>query len=155
MTYKFNSVRGVLDSDPKGKSGRGTQFYLHITDNEGADQYYTWYLLDEIEGKFDPSAPSAPFVERAAEEQAILDKKEAEEKRKRMQDRINGIDTDKRLEIIITEVVKDNEKAVNEYRSGKEKALNSLVGQVIGKSKKEGGNCDAFVISTMLKKALT
>lgn len=39
------------------------------------------------------------------------------------------------LEPIIDQVVKDNQKAVSEYKSGKEKALQSLIGQTMARTK--------------------
>lgn len=154
MTYKFDSIRGVLDSDPKGLSGRGTQFYIRITDNEGLDQYHNWHLLDELEGKFDLIAIKSPFVKRVNEEQVLLNRKEADNKVRKIQDRINNISINIRLEAIISEVIKNNQKTVLEFLNGKEKALNSLIGQIINISKKEKGNYDAFTISTLLRKSL-
>ena len=48
---------------------------------------------------------------------------------------LEQINDEKALEVIINEVLKTSEKAVNEYKSGKEKALQSIVGKVMGKTR--------------------
>ena len=48
---------------------------------------------------------------------------------------LEQINDEKILEEIISEVLKTSEKAVNEYKSGKEKALQSIVGKIMGKTK--------------------
>tara|TARA_E500000178_G_scaffold348702_1_gene404290 strand:- start:58378 stop:59874 length:1497 start_codon:yes stop_codon:yes gene_type:complete len=53
---------------------------------------------------------------------------------------LNKIEDDSAVEDLIGEVISKNQKMVNEFRSGKEKALNALVGQVM---KKSGGRAEA------------
>lgn len=48
---------------------------------------------------------------------------------------LEQINDEKVLEEIIDEVLKTSEKAVNEYKAGKEKALQSIVGKVMGKTR--------------------
>ena len=55
------------------------------------------------------------------------------------------------LEAIIAEVVAANEKNVAEYRAGKDKAFNALVGQVMKASK---GKANPGQVNELLKKAL-
>ncbi|HEX5785366.1 MAG TPA: Asp-tRNA(Asn)/Glu-tRNA(Gln) amidotransferase subunit GatB, partial [Burkholderiaceae bacterium] len=55
------------------------------------------------------------------------------------------------LEAIIAEVIAANEKNVAEYRAGKDKAFNALVGQVMKSSK---GKANPAQVNELLKKAL-
>jgi aspartyl-tRNA(Asn)/glutamyl-tRNA(Gln) amidotransferase subunit B len=55
------------------------------------------------------------------------------------------------MEAIVAEVIAANEKNVAEYRAGKEKAFNALVGQVMKASK---GKANPAQVNELLKKAL-
>jgi aspartyl-tRNA(Asn)/glutamyl-tRNA(Gln) amidotransferase subunit B len=55
------------------------------------------------------------------------------------------------LEKIVDEVIAANQKSVDEYRSGKDKAFNALVGQVMKASK---GKANPAQASELLKKKL-
>jgi aspartyl-tRNA(Asn)/glutamyl-tRNA(Gln) amidotransferase subunit B len=55
------------------------------------------------------------------------------------------------LEAIVDEVIAANEKSVAEYRSGKDKAFNALVGQVMKASK---GKANPAQAGELLKKKL-
>ncbi|MDR2599963.1 MAG: Asp-tRNA(Asn)/Glu-tRNA(Gln) amidotransferase subunit GatB [Oscillospiraceae bacterium] len=57
----------------------------------------------------------------------------------------------KLLEAVIQEVLSENEKSVNEYRSGSEKVLGFLVGQVM---KKTAGKADARLVNKLLHNLL-
>lgn len=70
MSYSI--LTGVVDNDPKGENGRGTIFYMEITESKriGCDSYKTkqiarheWGLLEQIAGKFKPEEIKAPFNE--------------------------------------------------------------------------------------------
>ena len=52
---------------------------------------------------------------------------------------------------IVAEVIAADEKAVNDYKSGKEKALMSLFGKCMKQLK---GNCDPQVLRTILIDAI-
>jgi aspartyl-tRNA(Asn)/glutamyl-tRNA(Gln) amidotransferase subunit B len=56
------------------------------------------------------------------------------------------------LEAIVDEVVAANPKSVDEYRAGKDKAFNALVGQVMKASK---GKANPAQASELLKKKLS
>ena len=56
------------------------------------------------------------------------------------------------IEIIIDEVLLANTKSVEEYRSGKEKAFNALVGQIMKASK---GKANPAQVNALLKQKLT
>jgi len=55
------------------------------------------------------------------------------------------------LEKIVDEVVSANPKSVEEYRAGKEKAFNALVGQVMKASR---GKANPAQVNELLKKRL-
>ena len=56
------------------------------------------------------------------------------------------------IEKIIDQVLLDNPKSVEEYRSGKEKAFNSLVGQIMKASK---GKANPSQVNQVLKEKLS
>jgi aspartyl-tRNA(Asn)/glutamyl-tRNA(Gln) amidotransferase subunit B len=55
------------------------------------------------------------------------------------------------LEKVVDEVLKKNEKQVNDYKAGKEKAFNSLVGQVM---KASGGKASPAQVNEILRRKL-
>jgi aspartyl-tRNA(Asn)/glutamyl-tRNA(Gln) amidotransferase subunit B len=55
------------------------------------------------------------------------------------------------LEAMVAEVLAANPKSVDEFKAGKEKAFNALVGQVMKASK---GKAPPTVVNELLKKAL-
>ena len=55
------------------------------------------------------------------------------------------------LEAIVDEVIAANPKSVDEYRAGKDKAFNALVGQVMKASK---GKANPAQVNELLKKKL-
>jgi aspartyl-tRNA(Asn)/glutamyl-tRNA(Gln) amidotransferase subunit B len=61
------------------------------------------------------------------------------------------ISDQRELERIIEEVIANNSKAVNDYRSGKTNALQSLVGQVM---KQTRGQAKADIVQTLLRAKL-
>jgi len=56
------------------------------------------------------------------------------------------------IETMIDEVLKNNQVMVDEYRSGKEKAFNALVGQIMKVSK---GKANPGQVNDLLKKKLS
>ncbi len=54
----------------------------------------------------------------------------------------------------VSAVIAENEKAVGEYRAGNEKALNSLVGQVMKRAKASGLNANPELVKQLLTEAL-
>jgi aspartyl-tRNA(Asn)/glutamyl-tRNA(Gln) amidotransferase subunit B len=57
----------------------------------------------------------------------------------------------KDLEKIVEDVLKENEKAVEEYRSGREKALQFLIGQVLRKTE---ARADPILVGKLIKKMI-
>jgi len=56
------------------------------------------------------------------------------------------------IETMIDEVLKNNQKMVDEYRSGKEKAFNALVGQIMKASK---GKANPGQVNELLRQKLS
>lgn len=143
---------GIVDNDPKG--GRGTRFWMTVTVGEKTD-HYEYTLLDELEGKFNREAIIKPAREEAARLRKELESKEAAEKKAALEQRQAAVSIDPALDTIIDTVISNNSKVVSEYQSGKDKALNSLVGMVIKEVKQKNlPVVDAFTITTALKKKL-
>lgn len=148
-------VGGILDNDPKGKSGRGTQFWLEVT-IDGKLSRYEYFLLDVIEKKFDPSSVIAEAVKHIEAERKAQEQAEKAQKQAALQKREEAVVVSDALSAILKTVIANNPRPVTEYQSGKEKALNSLVGMVIKEVKAQGISVEdgAFTITTLLKKSL-
>jgi aspartyl-tRNA(Asn)/glutamyl-tRNA(Gln) amidotransferase subunit B len=65
---------------------------------------------------------------------------------------VDAIIEEKGLKQIIDQVLADNQKSVEEFQSGKEKAFNSLVGQIMKASK---GKANPSQVNQILKDKLT
>lgn len=148
-------VTGILDNDPKGLSGRGTQFWLEVT-LSGETTRYEYFLLDVIEKKFDPSSVIAVAVKQMEADRKAQEAAEKAQKQETLQKREESITVSSELTEILSKVIAENERTVNEYKSGKEKAINSLVGMVIRevKARRIEVADGAFTITTLLKKSL-
>lgn len=59
------------------------------------------------------------------------------------------------LDKIADEVLAANEKVVAQVKGGNDRAINALVGQVIGRCKKEGIQADAALINETLKRKIS
>lgn len=146
---------GILDGDAKGLSGRGTKFWLEIELN-GTLNRYEYHLLDVIEKIFDPE----PLIQTAlAEIKAERDRVDAAEKAQKkieLEARKESVVADPALLKILDEAIAQNSKAIAEFKAGKEKALNSVVGAVIKKVREQNMNVvdGAFGITTLLKERL-
>jgi len=57
-----------------------------------------------------------------------------------------------KLEVMVNEVLAANPKSVEDYKNGKEKALQSLVGQIMGRTK---GKANPKVVLEIIKNKLT
>lgn len=146
---------GILDGDAKGLSGRGTKFWLEI-ELSGMLNRYEYHLLDVLEKIFDPE----PLIQKAlAEIKAERDRADAAEKAQKkieLEARKESVVADPALLKILDEAIAQNSKAIAEFKAGKEKALNSVVGAVIKKVREQNMNVvdGAFGITTLLKERL-
>ena len=151
-----NSIESsILDNDPEGKSGRGTRFWLEVTINGNLSRY-EYFLLDVIEKKFDLSSVISEALKHIEAERKAQEQAEKEQKQTVLQNREESVVISDALDAVLKSVIANNPRAVAEYQSGKEKALNSLVGLVIKEVKCKGISVEdgAFTITTLLKKSL-
>ena len=155
MTSLNSITTGIVDNDPRGLSTRGTKFWLEIVLN-GVKTRHEYFLLDLLEKKFDLDAVLAEVRKQMDASRQQQEEVAAQAKKDELAKRAESVSCPPELQEIIHAVVANNAKAVSEYRSGKDKALNSLVGLVIKESKSRRlETIDAFTITTLLKKSLT
>ena len=160
----YSIISGVLDNDVKGLLGRGTQFWLEVrgglepkTPPDMVVIRHEFDLFDELEGKFDRRAIAAPYLaankieDQKAGEVADAEKKRVKEVAVAMR---TAVGLKPELHAIMLEVVAAEPKAIAEYRAGKEKALNALVGKIIGSARKVNLTGEAGTITVSLKNHL-
>lgn len=149
---------GIIDNDPKGETGRGTKFYMEISVIElGAEptkERHEYFLLDLLENKIDLAEIKRPYLERQAKfdvEQSNLEKKRKQEEK---QQRNDSVQSTPELEKLIDDAIKTFPKAISEYKSGKEKALNVIIGSIMKEIKTKNIRVldAAFTVTTLLKK---
>ncbi|MFP4232752.1 MAG: Asp-tRNA(Asn)/Glu-tRNA(Gln) amidotransferase subunit GatB [Candidatus Aenigmatarchaeota archaeon] len=108
-------------------------------------------LNTEKLGKVADMVQNEEITERNAEmiirEIAVEDKDPEKVKEEKGFGKVSG----DRLQGTVEEVIQGNEDAVEDYREGKEEALNHLVGQIM---KKSGGNADPQNARALLKKRI-
>jgi GatB domain len=146
---------GIVDNDANGTTGVGTIFYRKIFVDTQQVEYFTWGLLEQLNGSFCADAKTRPYtVQRdviLAEARDAEKRKVADEKLKRE----NSVSHSDEIIAILNKVISDNQDVVAQVKTGKEKAFNSLVGKVISKVKQAGFSpVDAYSISVMLKRVL-
>lgn len=152
-----NIMIGIVDNDMKGNGGRGTVFYMNVTEGDRLIERHEWGLLEELAGKFDRTTVAAPYH---AENKLKLDaerKQQTDEKKAEKQARVDEVQDDPKLITLITDVIAANPKIVEQVKAGKDKAANALVGQIIGKIKSSGERLEAdpLQISVLLNKCLS
>lgn len=151
MTFSFTT--GILDNDPKGETGIGTIFYMDINLG-GHITRHTWGLLEELSGKVRPRDWVQPYIDAQNKIRAELEAQAAVQKEAAMKAREDSVVEDPAVVAIIKDVIAAETKTVEQYKSGKEKALNALVGKVIGQIKQRNLSYadGAFGISKLLVK---
>ena len=147
-------VRGILDNDPKGTTGVGTIFWLKIFVDNELQLFKSWGLLQELNGEVNPNDFITPYHATYKQHLVELAAKEEAEKNAALEARKASIQIDPALDALINEAIASDPKAVQQFKAGKEKALNALVGKVIGQLKKQDQSPDAFAITTTMKKKL-
>ena len=147
---------GILDNDPRGESGRGTIHYVKVSVDGIWKEYVMWGLLEELNGTFNPESVTKKYTDLRDAELAAAAAREKQEKEEAKAARLEAVQVDDVLDKLIDEVIASEEKAVAEFKAGKDKALNALVGKVIGQIRKNqlSVQTDAFGITATLKKKL-
>lgn len=152
-------ISGILDNDPKGLTGRGTQYWFEVrvleNDKETIDRH-EYFLLDVLENKIDLAAIKSPYLERQRAYDKDEENKSKALKVKEEAKRKDSVKSDPELDLIMNSALEANPKAVEEFKSGKEKALNAIVGFVMKEIKAKNIQVvdPAFTVSTLLKQKL-
>lgn len=150
----------ILDNDHKGESGRGTKYQLEISVKSGADQYHEthdYFLKDLIEGSINLDQIKRPFKEQ----QRQFDDQQAQQSKQikdnEAQERKDSVKSTPELDQLLDEAISANSRACLEYKDGKEKSINVIIGYVMKEIKKRNikVNDAAFVVSTLLAEKLS
>ncbi len=150
----------IVDNDPKGLSGRGTVFRFTIFVNKSryhrTEDWIEYSLMDIIENKIDLEGFKQPFKESQKAFDAEETERAKQASNQAKEQRKASVESNEVLDEIIQKVIDENEKIVVQYRSGKEKSLNALVGLVLKemKARQVEVKDSAFVVSTILKERL-
>ncbi len=112
---------------------------------------WEWFEYEEFDGSFDKRALMEPYLAHNREQEAIEKAADTEAKKTAKAEREASVERDPALVAIIDEVIAQNPKVIQEFKSGKDKALNALVGQIIGATKKQQLTADAFTINKLLR----
>ncbi len=130
ITFKSEIVEIILPSGGKGyKATHRTPVIV---------ERHTWKDFEEFNGTIDPVALAKPYHEAnkladAAETAAeAADKKAAKQaKTEALIEKSKVAGANPELTKAVTDVVAANPEAVSQFKAGKEKAVNALIGQVL------------------------
>lgn len=149
-------IFGILDNDPKGLTGRGTLMYLKAC-IDNIEYYKEWSVLDEIYNtdayKEVCRIHSLYITRRDAYASELYEHLKTQDDAKFAERKANSKVSDEVL-TIIDECMTEHANLVKQYKEGKEKALNSLVGKIIVKLKSKNIQADPFNISVILKQKI-
>ena len=131
----------------------GTQFYLKAN-IDGIDYYKEWSIFDEINN-------TVIYKEVCQIRQAYLDaklntdkdvlSKIQENKENEFQRKKNKASLSEEALQILRETLLEHSNLVAQFNEGNEKALNALVGKILGNLKKQNIKEDPFDVSLILK----
>lgn len=71
-----------------------------------------------------------------------------------MQARLESASVSVEVDTVIEQAIQDNPQLVEQIKSGAEKAINALVGRILGKLKSANLHANPFDISVVLKEKL-
>lgn len=149
MTYTFSS--GVLNNDTLGTTGVGTIHWLNVHLKDELIARHTYGLLSVLNETFNLDTI---LQEYRNENKILLQESEIRESEKRkahLIERKAKVIEDPVLMKIITEVASSQQKIISEFNSGKEKALNAVIGMIIKRCKENNIMPDVFNITMLLK----
>ena len=152
-------VTGILDNDGKGLLG-GTQHWLEIRVTENGEtkvDRHEYSIADVYSRKFSPAEIMKPYRERQSAYDRELDAQEKAQKANAKAARKDSVKSNPELDEILDASIAANPKAIAEFRSGKEKALNAVVGFVMKAIKERSIQVadPAFTVNTLLKQKLS
>lgn len=149
----YTVISGILDGDHKG-TGQSTMFWLEVRDMSKVIKRFEYSLMDELTGKFNKRAEIKPYMDQVAELKRMEEQKKEQEKQDALTKRLNEVSISPELDTIVSNVLETSPAIVEQFRMGKDKALNSLVGLVIVKLKQKNITSDAFSIKAALQQKL-
>lgn len=148
---KHGIVRYIVNNDSKGTTGVGTIHGMDVT-VDGITTTHTWSLMEELQGKVDIKGWEQPAIDAIRTEREAERCQEIAQKQEQKDARRSAVTADPVLLQMIETVLVDpsSTKAIDEYRQGKEKALNALVGKVMKLAKQHRHETDAFAVNTLI-----
>lgn len=164
---KISIKTGIADYDMYGTTGTtgiGTIHYAEILikhpDDENENIYFTWGLIEEINSR-KGSKLLKPYLDRLKREMMDLElidqltlKLEKDKKSDEKKEKLTNSLCSEEVISLIEEMILNNAVIINQYRGGNEKAINSLIGQVIKISKSKNYEFDPVSITSEFNKKL-
>ena len=153
-------ITWIIDNDPKGETGRGTLFGCRFK-IDGIEHLKSYHLLDQIENNL--VWQEIKTLAKLAEEsnQRIQQQRNSEfeinrqaNKKAQEDSKIANIKITKEIRDAINIVLEEYKQLVEQYKTGSEKALNSLVGKILAQCKKTNIAANPFDVSYTLKQEL-
>lgn len=142
----------VVDIDPKGTNrscgGLGTVFETRVVDGKDVLAYFGWQTNQEHE----KNQFLEPYRKLRIDQQKKIDAEEQEARKQALETRMSKLseNNDDPVLLGIVDSVLDKETTiVQQYKSGNEKAINSLVGKVMSQ-----GKFDPVAVKSILLKKL-
>jgi hypothetical protein len=152
----YSLIYGVLDNDPKGLTGCGTIYYAKgLLAHKEVD--IQWSLLDGIDKTPAYQAWDSFKTAYVNKCHSILKEEKARlkaEKEQKLNDRLDNVSVSDKTLAIIKATIQHEVELVNQYKQGKDKALNSLIGRIIKQVKSENISEEVFNITQVLKQEL-
>ena len=153
-------ITWIIDNDPKGETGRGTLFGCRFK-IDGIKHLKSYHLLDQIENnlvwqEIKTLASLAHESNQRIQQQRNSEFEINRQANKKAQEdsKIANIKITKEIRDAINIVLEEYKQLVEQYKTGSEKALNSLVGKILAQCKKTNIAANPFDVSYTLKQEL-
>lgn len=149
-TYIFGILKNNGDKD---NCHKGTEFYLEAK-IDSTDYYREWSVFDEINNteiyKEICNIKQKYLIAKSNLEKELLLKGQADKENK-LQERKQAVSISETSLQILKQTMQEHSALIDQFKQGNEKAINSLVGKVLGNLKKTNIKEDPFNISIILK----
>ena len=153
-------ITWIIDNDPKGETGRGTLFGCRFK-IDGIEYLKSYHYLDQIENnlvwqEIKTLASLAHESNQRIQQQRNSEFEINRQANKKAQEdsKIANIKITKDIRDAINIVLEEYKQLVEQYKTGSEKALNSLVGKILAQCKKTNIAANPFDVSYTLKQEL-
>jgi Asp-tRNA(Asn)/Glu-tRNA(Gln) amidotransferase B subunit len=157
MTQLYDITHSIADNDAKGTNGIGTIHRITVKGND-VDEKLEYGIVELINKLVDPQQFIQQYVDHnkamAVERAAFDEKIKAAAKHADLEARRQHNAIPAEFAAIIDQIIAANGKAVAEWKSGKEKAINAIVGQVIGAGRKNQLHADPMIIQEAVIKCI-